>query len=105
MSGSSITQLSATVNNALGKLYIYISYLGLDVNLSKSKVVVFGKQFSNIADICHNYSTLVIALEVKFLEVLFSHNLSWNNYIKHIKSKANKAYNILKSLAGVDGWV
>lgn len=99
-SGSNLSHIVKIVNDALAKLNEYFSYLNLDVNPSKSKVVVFGKQYSNVPSVFYNKCPLSIATDVKFLGVLFSHNLSWNNYIKHLISKANKAVNILKSLSG-----
>lgn len=98
--GTNLSQVVQKVNDALSNLYKYFSYLDLDVNSSKSKVVVFGKQSHNMPSVVYNNCVLSISQEVKFLGVLLSHNLSWTNYIKHIVSKANKAYNILKSLAG-----
>lgn len=100
-SGANLTQVAEIVNDALTKLNKYFSYLDLNVNPSKSKVIVFGKRrIINMPVIHYNNMPLPVSLEVKFLGVLFSNNLSWNNYSKHIINKANKAYNILKSLSG-----
>ncbi|KOB77161.1 putative pol-like protein, partial [Operophtera brumata] len=99
-SGTDLAQVAEIVNDALAKLNKYFSYLDLNVNPSKTKVVVFGKRYNNMPIIYYNNSPLPVSLEVKFLGILFSNNLSWNNYTKHIFNKANKAYNILKSLAG-----
>lgn len=100
-SGASLAQVAEIVNDALTKLNKYFSYLDLNVNPSKSKVVVFGKRhIIDMPVIQYNNLPLPVSQEVKFLGVLFSHNLSWMNYTKHIINKANKAYNILKSLSG-----
>lgn len=99
-SGSNLSQTVQIINDALVNLYKYFSYLDLSVNQSKSKVVVFGKQCHNMLNVQYNNCALPISPEVKFLGVLFTYNLTWNNYIKQIISKANKAYNILKSLSG-----
>ena len=99
-SGNNLSHTVQIINDALVNLHKYFSYLDLNVNQSKSKVVVFGKQFLSMHNVKYNNCALPISHEVKFLGVLFTYNLTWNNYIKHIISKANKACNILKSLSG-----
>lgn len=59
---------------------------------------MFGK-VSKYGPVQYNNSVLTISHEVKFLGVIFSYNLTWNNYIKNITSKLNKVCKILKSLA------
>lgn len=100
-SGNNLTHLVHIINKSLEKLCNYFAYLNLDVNPSKSKVIVFGKQnINNRPILYYNRCPLTSVREVRFLGVLFSHNLNWNSYVKHIVNKANKAFNILKSLSG-----
>lgn len=100
VSGNKLSLLANIVNDALKKLNDYFSYLDLNVNPSKSKVVVFGKNCLSASTINYNNYPLTNLSEVRFLGVIFSHNLTWNNYLKHIMNKANKAFTVLKSLSG-----
>lgn len=99
-SGMDLSQLASTVNNALSSLYKYFSYLNLDVNPTKSKVFIFGRKCVATPNILYNRIPLPIYSEVKFLGVTFTPKLSWTKYINNITTKANKAYNVLKSVCG-----
>lgn len=99
-SGKNIQQMIADINLALTKLHEYFSYLKLEVNAAKSKVLVFGKH-SSIPPVVYNNLPLVLSLEAKFLGVLFTTSLSWNQYVELIIARANRALNILKSLSKI----
>lgn len=94
-----LPQAVKSVDAALTKLHEYFSYLNLEVNPSKSKLLVFGKRGSSAPVVRYNNSPLLVCNEAKFLGVIFTHNLTWKSYINHIINRANKAFNILKSLA------
>lgn len=50
-------------------------------NVLKLKQVVFGKNnIVYVPSICYNSTSLPVSLEIKFLGVTFSHNLSWKIY-------------------------
>lgn len=89
------------LNNSLKKLSNYFSYLNLDINADKTKVVVFngaGTTQKNYK-VFYNHSELVYENSVKFLGVTFMKNMSWNKYVELIKLRASKALNIIKSLS------
>lgn len=100
IAGSNIKEVEAKINRALIKLHQYFSYLNLDVNANKTKVVVFSK--SNITDcnIVYNGSKLPISTSAKFLGVLFTRNLRWTQYVEENITRANIRFNIIKSLTG-----
>lgn len=98
-SSKSLQDTVNQINNALKNLQKFFSYLNLNINPTKSNVVVFGKKCS-IPRVLYNDTIIPISLEKKFLGVIMTYNLSWKKYIDYITTKANKAYNILKSLAG-----
>lgn len=103
LSGNNSNIIINNINLALTKLHSYLSYLNLEVNPSKSKVVVFGQKFTaNLPSLMYNNIPLPIVLDTKFLGVIFCHNLSWKKYADYLVAKANKAFNILKSLRGTN---
>jgi len=98
--GNKIRQSVSLMNCVLEKLFQYFSYLNLSVNANKSKVVIFGKNNVNLPTLFYNSIPLPVSLDIKFLGVIFCKNLSWKKYVECITMRANKAFNILKSLAG-----
>ncbi|KAH9638602.1 hypothetical protein HF086_003847 [Spodoptera exigua] len=97
-SGKDMVNVANILNKSLKGLNTYFSYLNLDVNALKSKLVVFGKKNKVLPCIYYNKVQIPFALEAKFLGVTFTHNLSWNKYIELICGRANRAFNVLKSL-------
>lgn len=97
--GSNLSNLVNHINNALRSLSQYFSYLNLDINPLKSKLLVFGKNNSLMPNVYYNNTAIPVSLETKFLGVSITHNLSWRRYIDNLTVRANKAFNVLKSLA------
>ena len=97
-SGSNLKNISDILNKSLEGLHKYFTYLNLDINAPKSKVVVFGKISNGTPSIFYNKVSIPVVSEVKFLGVIFTHNMSWKKYVDLISSRANKAHNVLKTL-------
>jgi len=98
-SGTNSKVVAKTITGALQNLKEYMNFLNLEINSSKTKVMVFGKKgTTQLPEIVYDGRNLSFATDVKFLGVLFTRNLSWQTYINKIVAKANKAVNILKSL-------
>lgn len=99
VSGSDLNQLALTINEALINLHKYFAYLNLDVNSTKTKVFIFGRKSMCLPIVLYNDIPLPISYDlIKFLGVIFTSKLSWIKYADSIITKANKAYNVLKSL-------
>jgi hypothetical protein len=101
-SGSSLVEIEQKLNNALYKLRNYFDYLNLDVNPTKSKVIVFKKFGTNLSNIQLLYANHQIPQEssAKFLGVTFQQNLKWKEYVDCLIDRSIRATNILKSLVG-----
>lgn len=99
-SGNNLDTLAVTINDALTNLNQYFNYLNLEVNPKKSKIVLFGKRPVLLPIVSYECIPLSYCPEAKFLGVIFTSNLSWKKYIDKILLRANKSFNILKSLTG-----
>lgn len=97
-SGKNLTNTSHILNKSLKSLHAYFTYLNLDINALKSKLVVFGKTNNLIPSVYYNDICIPVSHDVKFLGVIFTHNFKWNKYVELLSTRANKANNILKSL-------
>lgn len=99
-SANSINEATSAINNALKKLKQYFDYINLEVNPSKSNVMIFGKRLTlRVPDICYGAEKLTLSSKVKFLGVIFTQNLSWQAYVDKIVERASSAFKILKSLS------
>lgn len=97
--GKNINEVQTKINSALKQLHRYFSYLNLDVNASKTKVVVFNNGKKIQFKFTYDKKILPISDNVKFLGILFSRNLRWVKYVDEIIARANKRFNIIKCLA------
>lgn len=98
-SGDDLAVVADSINDALAALGQYFAHLNLDVNPTKSKVVFFGRKSVVLPVVCYRGVPLPVSYDVRFLGVIFTQNLSWGKYIDKIIARANKAFNILKSLS------
>lgn len=80
------------INNLFKTLKLRISY-------DKSTMVIFTKN-NILLNLRHNRLTNIeISSNVKYLGVLFTHNLNWNLTIELIQKKDEKFYNLVKARA------
>ena len=93
------------LQNQLNILNNQSTRLGLDVNLSKTKIVVFRKGgfLSRYEKWTYNNEPLQVVNSYKYLGVDFTTRLSFNNLTSSFVSKAKQAcYGILSSLKKID---
>lgn len=96
--GKNFKNMTQSLNKALEGLCTYFSYLNLDINALKSKLVVFSRTSNSCPSVYYNQVSIPIFHEAKFLGVTFTHNLAWKKYVELISSRANRVFNVLKSL-------
>ncbi|CAH2109130.1 unnamed protein product [Euphydryas editha] len=99
--GSNLKEIIYNLNKNLVKLENHFDFLNLDVNIDKSKVVVFSRKSVKASQvkIFYNAKTLPLDISAKFLGVMFRQNFNFNQYVDCLANRASKASNILKSLA------
>lgn len=103
-SGTSILELEHQVNNYLRKLSAYLSLNKLQLNVSKTKYIVFA-----LPNKPRNYSSAVLfegkeieqVTSQKFLGVWFSEGLTWNTHIEKLTVELSKTVGCLYKLSPV----
>lgn len=90
-----------SINQGLSQLQtFYHNKLKLNINSSKSSVMLFGKSNCNF-QVTYNNENIPIVKEQKFLGVIIDNKLKFNSHIDCICKRAYKRINILRYLAGV----
>lgn len=90
-----------SINQGLSQLQnFYHNKLKLNINSSKSSVMLFGKSNCNV-QVKYNCENIPIVKEKKFLGVIIDKKLNFNSHIDCICKRAYKRINILRYLAGV----
>ena len=83
------------LQNSLDKLGIYCDKWGLEVNVDKTKIMVFRNRDRVPADNCWNYKgqTIEIVDDFNYLGVVFSYTGNFNSNISALVGKGLKALN------------
>ena len=93
-----IANTSSKLQQALNHVEQYCSDWKLDINCSKTKIIVFGEKIRDQSkyNFIYKGNALELVNEFKYLGITFSHNGSFRNCIKDLKQQANRAmYSLL----------
>lgn len=92
-SGTEIQELVFETNTTLQKLYEWSVVNSLEINMSKSKAVLFRPKNRNVSfnfNIVLGFSQIELVQNVKTLRVYFNNHMSWNDHIINIAKKLSK---------------
>jgi hypothetical protein len=93
--GKSLDTLAKILNIELEKLCLWFSANLLSLNVKKTNYVIFGHKHFNDTVLKMNSESIQRVKETKFLGVIITEKLCWQNHIKMICSKAGKSIGIL----------
>ena len=94
--GKNLEELLKTMERELNILKTWFDLNKLSLNLSKTKLIIFGNQkIENEVTLMINNIKIERVYEYKFLGVLIDHKLSWKSHIDHVKRKMSKTIAIL----------
>lgn len=95
-----ITVAQNKLNRALEQLnYYYTQILKLNINCSKSSVLVFGS--NNSVNIKYGGLNIAQEKEKRFLGIIIDDKLKFDSHINYICKNAMKRINVMRCLAGV----
>ena len=93
----------ARINEALKKVNIQCQFLGLQINIDKSKVMIFGNK-RRAPLITEEYfignEKLTIVNQYKYLGVYYTNRMNIGKQVDYMIKKANKRFGLLKYLTG-----
>ena len=86
-------------NRVLQSIHLWISERRLEINPSKSNVIVYSaKRRAPIVKLKYDNVELVQESKLRYLGVIFQRTLSWHHHIEYIAAKATKALNHLTAI-------
>ena len=93
-----IADTSVKLQRKLRALESFCQKWGMEVNLAKTKIIVFrnGGKLSSREKFLYNGKTLNIVTHYKYLGIVFNSRLTWGYAIKELAGKANKAVSMIR---------
>ncbi|XP_040072796.1 uncharacterized protein LOC120849001 [Ixodes scapularis] len=105
ISDSNSERLISKTNNVLSKLKTWCINNSLHINASKSKAIIFQLHSRTQATSSSllKYGTDIIQYveNVKTLGVFFSYNMSWNDHIRHVRTKLSRIVGVLNKYRNI----
>lgn len=93
LAGDNIGELTEQANDALDRLDVWTKKNALQINSSKTKVVIFrgkNKKVTLIRDICFQRIPLEIVPSIKTLGVMINQKLSWDDHVTYLATKLSQ---------------
>ena len=89
-----IADTSVELQRKLKALESFCQKWGMEVNLAKTKIIVFwnGGKLSSKENFLYNGKTIDIVTHYKYLGIVFNSRLTWGHAIKELAGKAIKQY-------------
>ena len=87
------------VNSIMKTVEQWIAKMRLQVNPDKCKVITYtAKRSVTMSDVYYGNNRLSAVTEIKYLGILFTRKLLWNQHIKYVANKAMKALHFLSAI-------
>uniref|UniRef100_A0A672FVC1 Reverse transcriptase domain-containing protein n=1 Tax=Salarias fasciatus TaxID=181472 RepID=A0A672FVC1_SALFA len=98
-SSNDYNELVKTVNMELNKIKTWMDINKLSLNISKTKVMMFGNSTTkSFQQIVIEGTEIENVCENKFLGIVIDNKLTWKAHIKHIKAKISKSLYIINKV-------
>ncbi len=95
-SGDNLNRLLEVINKELRKLQNWFKSNKLSLNLSKTKIMLFGKCWANMRVQVQVDGFIIERVhENKFLGVTIDDKISWKSHIKHVQNKVSRSISVL----------
>ena len=93
-----IADTSVELQRKLKALESFCQKWGMEVNLAKTKIIVFrnGGKLSSKEKFLYSGKTIDIVTHYKYLGIVFNSRLTWGHAIKELAGKANKAVSMIR---------
>lgn len=105
ISDSNSEHLISKTNNVLLKLKTWCEKNSLHINASKSKAIIFQlhSRTQTTSSSVLKYGTDIIQYveKVKTLGVFFSYNMSWNDHIRHVRTKLSRIVGVINKYRNI----
>jgi hypothetical protein len=95
INGKSLDVTIKTLNDELDKMCLWFATNRLSLNVKKTNYILFGNNKYKHVDLKMNGEIIQRVKETKFLGVIITEKMSWENHIKMISSKIGKSAGIL----------
>jgi len=89
------------IKETVEELYSFYAQRDLELNTSKTYVMVFSKKKLALRPITTRYGDIDMRDTGKYLGILLDHQLAWKNHINSIVKRCQTSLNIIKSVAYV----
>ena len=94
--------ISHYINTELEKVYTWLCYNRLSLNINKTKYMIFHTRGKNISldhfNLKVDKSFIEYVHNFNFLGVTFNHNMDWNSHIDTVSTKISRSVGILSKL-------
>lgn len=98
-SGGNLKELLDTITSEMCKIKKWFNRNKLSLNLSKTKIILFGNSLRNAQVQIHvDGVEIERVLEHKFLGVIIDDKLNWKSHINHIHNKISRSVSILSKV-------
>ena len=90
-SSSNLSDLKLSLETELHNLYEYITDLDQNMNMSKTKAMIFSRKRNFSLDITLNNNKIELVNEFKYLGLTIDNKLTFKSHIKNVTTKVNQA--------------
>lgn len=102
VSGDDLQQLCQIVTLELKRVNKWFKQNKLSLNLSKSKMMIFGNGNSNAHEAIQIEGVVIERVhEIKFLGVIIDDRITWNSHIKYITTKISRSISVIAKVKNI----
>lgn len=94
-SGENLQQTLETITTGINKLKVWFDKNKLSLNLSKTKIMLFGRHIDCNVELIIDNTKIEMVEEIKFLGVILDNKVCWKTHVAYVRAKLAKCSAIL----------